>query len=429
MIYELEKLNLYCEKEIIVCNPINKETFECCGKSGKFEVDEIYMKQLKGKYKYKCKHIISDCLLCQNDKNYHTDIKQCYESIIRIANIFKDRTNGDINLYKTGDLRSSILKLLFDKRKLNYDINKPDLIKNYREYQWLMESSKGALIFCKDGFTGNIIQYDKNSYYPSIMLNKKLKIPVKEGEFLNLDELPEKFDKVGIYRCKIDKSGIFEHNYLFRHNSHHFYTNIDMKRATTLNLSMELVNDGKENFLYYSEDKLIQSRDIFEEYIEMLFEMKKEYKNKNDDEMNIYIKRFLSALWGVLCQKREFQYKIDYSKEDEIKNMKDGDEIIKRHRYTENVDKITVMNKLNPMETRFGRLKPFLLSMGRYIMSKLIEDDALNGNIVKIHTDGFCVINNGEQNDYKINNKLGGLKIEKEGNYFIQNVNKMNKTK
>ena len=83
------------------------------------------------------------------------------------------------------------------------------------------------------------------------------------------------------------------------------------------------------------------------------------------------------------------------------------------------------MNKMNPMETRFGRLKPFLLSMGRYIMSKLIEDDALNGNIVKIHTDGFCVINNGEQNDYKINNKLGGLKIEKEGKYFIQNVNKM----
>lgn len=425
MIYELEKLNLFSEKEIIVCNQIDEEIFECCGKNGKFEVDKKYMKQLKGKFKYKSKHILSDCLLCQNDKHYHKDINECYESIIRISNILKDRTNGDINLYKTGDLRSSILKLLLDKRKLNYDINKPELVKNYREYQWLMEASKGALIFCKDNFIGDIIQYDKNSYYPSVMLNKKFKIPVKEGEFIKLDELPEKFNEVGIYRCKIDKSSIYEHNYLFRYNNHNFYTNIDMKRAQSLNLSMELVKDGKENFLFYSEDKLIQSKDIFEEYIEMLFEMKKEYKKKNDEEISIYIKRFLSALWGVLCQKREFQYTIDYSKEDEIINMKDGDEIIKRHRYNENIDKITVINKMNPMETRFGRLKPFLLSLGRSIMSKLIEEDALNGNIVKIHTDGFCVINNDNKNTYKINNKLGGLKIEKQGKYNIQNVNKM----
>ena len=426
MIYELEKLNLYNEKDIIVCNQIDEDNYECFGKDGKFEMDEKYMKRLKGKYKYTCKHIISDCLLCQNEKHYHNNIKECYESIIRIANILKDRTNGEINFYKTGDLRSSILKLLFDKRKLNYDIKKPELVNNYREYQWLMEASKGALIFCKDNFKGDIIQYDKNSYYPSIMLNKKLKIPVKEGEFIKLNELPEKFDKVGIYRCKIEKDGIFEHNYLFRFNSHNFYTNIDMKRAKSLNLSMELINDGKENFLYYNEDKLINSKDIFEEYVEMLYEMKKEYKKKGDTELSIYVKRFLSALWGVLCQKREFNYKIDYRNEDEIKNMKDGDEIIKRHRYNDNIDKITVINKSNPMETRFGRMKPFLLSKGRYIMSKLIDEDALEGNIVKIHTDGFCVINNGKQNDYKTNKKLGGLKIEKEGRYYIKNVNEMN---
>jgi hypothetical protein len=81
------------------------------------------------------------------------------------------------------------------------------------------------------------------------------------------------------------------------------------------------------------------------------------------------------------------------------------------------------MNIYNPCETRYARLKPFMLSMGRYIIGKDIEEDVFNNKIVKIHTDGFCVINGGKE--YKTGEELGGLKIEKQGYYHIKNVNKM----
>ena len=61
-------------------------------------------------------------------------------------------------MFKTGDFRSTILKLLLDNKMLDYDINKPEKITNYREYEWLNEASKGALIYTEDNYKGNIIQ-------------------------------------------------------------------------------------------------------------------------------------------------------------------------------------------------------------------------------------------------------------------------------
>ncbi len=46
---------------------------------------------------------------------------------------------------------------------LDYDIKEPETIKNYWEYQWLSEASKGALIYAKYDYKGNFIQYDNNS--------------------------------------------------------------------------------------------------------------------------------------------------------------------------------------------------------------------------------------------------------------------------
>ena len=420
-IHELQRLNLFYDKDILIYKE-EEDKIICCDINGCFNETIDFIKKLKGKFNYekKNKYILSQCLLCENKNDYHSNIQECYNSVFRISTELKKKSNGKINIFKTGDFRSTILKLLLDNKMLDYDINEPETIKNYREYQWLNEASKGALIYAKDDYKGNIIQYDKNSYYPSILKSDKLMIPIKEGEFRKIDKLPKNFRKTGIYKCKVIGN---ISPFLFRYNSHHFYTNTDLKRAKQLNYELELINDGEDNFLYYSEDKILSSDKIFKQYITYLYDLKIYYKEQNDKEILIYIKKLLSAVWGVLTQVRKFDYIIHDFDCDNFENKKDGDEIIQRRKFNDEYDKITVINIYNPCETRYARLKPFMLAMGRYIIGKDIEEDVLNDKIVKIHTDGFCVIEGGKE--YKISDELGGLKIEKQGLYHIKNVNKM----
>ena len=131
---------------------------------------------------------------------------------------------------------------------------------------------------------------------------------------------------------------------MFRYNSHHFYTNTDLKRAKQLNYELELINDGEDNFLYYSEDKILSSDKIFKQYITFLYDLKIYYKEQNDKEILIYIKKLLSAVWGVLTQVRKFDYIIHDFDCDNFENKKDGDEIIQRRKFNDEYDKITVIN-------------------------------------------------------------------------------------
>jgi hypothetical protein len=55
--------------------------------------------------KKKNKYILSQCLLCENKKDYHTDIRDCYNSVFRISTELKKKSNGKINMFKTGDFR------------------------------------------------------------------------------------------------------------------------------------------------------------------------------------------------------------------------------------------------------------------------------------------------------------------------------------
>ena len=121
-------------------------------------------------------------------------------------------------------------------------------------------------------------------------------IPIKEGEFRKVDKLPKNFKKTGIYKCKVIGN---ISPYLFRYNTHHFYTNTDLKRAKQLNYTLELIDDGNDNFLYYSEDKILSSDKIFKQYITFLYDLKLYYKEQNDNEILIYIKKNYFLLFGV----------------------------------------------------------------------------------------------------------------------------------
>ena len=209
-----------------------------------------------------------------------------YLKFIQDANILKNETKGNINLFRTGGNKTTALNLF-------YNFNKHIKVDNIKqvEAEFINKSSHGALMYSEKGIFDNIYKYDVVSMYPSIMASGQM-FPIREGELKNINKYEfnkNNFVPFGIYRCIIKGT-----NKLFKFNKHNFYTHIDIKQARELNLYIELVEDKEPNFLYYSREKLITGNEIFKQYVEELFEL----KHKGIKQ----IKPILNILWGALTE-------------------------------------------------------------------------------------------------------------------------------
>ena len=56
---------------------------------------------------------------------------------------------------------------------------------------------------------------------------------------------------------------------VFSHNPKNYYTHIDMTKAKRLNLKIEIIQDGENNFLEYSPEKRIDGKILFKEFINL----------------------------------------------------------------------------------------------------------------------------------------------------------------
>ena len=199
-----------------------------------------------------------------------------------------------------------------------------------------------------------------------------------------------------------------------------------MKCARELNYTIELIQDGSENFLYYPKEKRAIGKTLFNKYIEFIYNLKvagglrKHPEYKNEEMINTYIKLLLSSLWGLLCEEKKFFYTI---KADGTGNYKEfeGDEILRITPSNNGDTEYEIRNINNPYKTRFSRMKVFLLSQGRYKMSSMLSDNV--ENVVRVQTDGFMVVHSDKK--YDIKTDIGHLKLEYEGNVKIKNVNRI----
>ena len=89
-IHELQRLNLFYDKDILIYKE-EEDKIICCDENGCFNESKDFIKKLKGKFNYekKKKYILSQCLLCENKNDYHSNIKECYNSIYRIKTELK----------------------------------------------------------------------------------------------------------------------------------------------------------------------------------------------------------------------------------------------------------------------------------------------------------------------------------------------------
>jgi len=343
-------------------------------------------------------------ILINKSKDKKLTLKDEYENFIKNADELKRETNNKINLYKTGNFKVTSLNLFYSLTKYI----QPDDIKQL-ESEWLNNCSLGALMYAEKGEFLNVHKYDVVSMYPSIMSSIQL-FPIKEGQFMHLteDEFNNmEFLKYGIYKCKIEGK-----HKLFRNNNNYLYTHIDIKIAKELNLKVNLIEDDGPNFLHYAREKCLTGTEIFKNYVEYLFKLKKNGIKS--------AKLILNILWGSLCEKKCKSIYID-NNDKHIKILEGNIDVLKMKPFNKDVTIVEYVDNDKQFYSNFGRIKPFLLSKGRYVLYNLIKD--VINDIVYYHTDGYIIKN---RMDIKIGNNLGDVKYEGcHDKIVIHNLNKI----
>jgi hypothetical protein len=338
-------------------------------------------------------------------KELNTDIekyvKRVHDIFIKDATTIKELTNGQINLFKIGDFKKAALHFFYETVK---DIQ-PEPIED-DEAEFISKSTIGQVIWCQKNYKGNSHHYDFKSYYCSILQRQQAKYPIKRGEFKTITQ--KEFDsmeyvKFGIYKAKV----ITDHQ-LYRVNPENYYTHSDLQLARDLNMDIEIV-ECKNNFLYYSSDKLVNGNKIFKEYVSTLFPLRKKAH---------CAKIILNILWGALTEKTSTLNEYDFNDVSTIPSN-----AIIKEMYPSNNNTVMVRYTL-PNEKMYkhdyGRIGTFLLSYGRKQIIKTVQP-FLN-DVVYINTDGFrCKT----KQDLTTGDELGDLKYEGSDNVHILNTKKI----
>jgi hypothetical protein len=345
-------------------------------------------------YKFKTPYILVD----KTDPKL--TLKEEYDLFIHDANLLKEASDNKVDLYKTGNTKTTCLNVFDTFTKYIKNPPKPTQL----EADWISDCSHGAIIF-HDKYSGPVYKYDKKSMYPSIMKSKQL-FPVDAGEFTQISELSEILT-FGIYRCIIKKSNT-KIDRLFRFNPKNKYSHIDIYHARKLNLEIKLINDNEANTLLWTRDNLLTGTELFGQFIDFTFGLKNKLKIDR-------AKKIINTLWGALCEKKTKNFvcgpDVDIGKNAKpisIRPTDDGKTIIE------------IIKRDNQYVSGFSRIKPFLLGKARSIMSDIMLP--YNDLLVRCHTDGFM---STQELDIKIGDQLGDLVYEGNSNVIISACNQI----
>jgi len=357
--------------------------------------------EMSNEFYYDVKFFKTKYIMVQRQK-FKVSIEKEYSEYIKIADDLKLKSNGEINLYKTGTFLKTALKILDSTTKHL----SPELIL-FDEAEIIQNTVQGSTIFY-DEYKGEGFKSDIISMFPFIMKANNTMIPIKRGIFRNItnDELQEMKTQLkgnyafGIYKMEISKSEDDKINRLFRFNLNNQYTTIDLRNADFLGLEMKLIISDDWNFLSYPRSHCLTGKDIFGKYIETIYK----YKSEKVEGA----KFLLNILSGAIGESNKTKIIVD---EDDI----DGGDIdldemnlipIKiTHSRDQRYTFYNCVGKDAYFKSQFARFKPFLWAQARFMMSKIIQP--INNIVVKCITDG--IITTQKIDCY---NEMGKLKYE-----------------
>lgn len=330
-------------------------------------------------------------------------LRETYEHFISYADEIKKLTNGDIDFYKTLSIHDTALDYFYRKTgdKIPVEPIEPD------EAHWIDQASAGAIIHSVKDYDGPAYKFDFVSHYPAIMSDTRSIFPIKRGEFSIMTT--EEFNKstflsVGIYRFKVFNPN---NNRLFRCNRNNYYTHTDFLLATKIGLKMEIIQDNKANALTYTSDQCIKGHQMFGDYVSTLYPL----KNKKIETAKL----LLNILWGSLVEANKTKQR--FTPGESIRIPENSTIVQTCHMNFGNKHEIHTQDNTVYFKHDFARIKPFILSKGRYKISTTILPYA--GDLLFCHTDSMIL---SKRPDIKTGTGLGDLRDE--GYCESLNINK-----
>ena len=327
-------------------------------------------------------------------------MKETYDYFIEASEKLKQLTKkhlSQINLCKTGSYKNTAIKLFND---LNVSLPEPEDI-TQMESEFILSCYRGGMLYSENGFEGELYKSDVKAMYPYLM-QSNLNFPIREGQFkIITDDDIEKFFAFGIYRANVSKNKL-EDDIVFHFNSENHYTSIDLTRARELNLKIELIQDDKPNFLYYSPESRIEGRQLFKPLIEYLIELE-------TPDIKDAVKSIRNVLWGALCQSETHTA---YENEEGNINLDYDDNIFGMITKEDGNSYPMFVKQSKQFKTKYARLAPFLTSAGRSMISKYISDNFDDiSDVKRIHTDGLLTITKPKEikNKYDPTLKIGDM--------------------
>jgi hypothetical protein len=320
--------------------------------------------------------------------DFHKDFQQWCDEL-RNNDIFK------IN-YKNYYSHDSAVTLAFKMlaNKMYKDFEKIE----YDEHRLHGTCTNGGLVKLKDCYKDRIYKmygYDFIAEYPTNLASEELKIPIGRPKGFIHTVIPEKFE-LGIYRVMIvseDKEFIK----LFCFNEDHTYTDISLnfalECAKRFKISVSFMDDGEQNAFIY--DKWVTDKEIFGEWYDKLYRLKMKFPK------NQLLKFLFSSLWGHLMHCSE-----EYVKACDLDKYEQNANYEFMGFYGTGKGRRWIFHKTNELYKYNIRFKPWLASMSRVKIAKVILDGDNLKSFVRVCCDGVVFINPID------NEKFDKLKVE-----------------
>jgi hypothetical protein len=364
-------------------------------------------------------------------KDYDHDLVRFRDEFIRCADELKALERDDIDYYKYYHHNSAV-ELTWNR--WSNSTSKIEAVA-FEEFLFMEKCNNGGLIHLTPKYANTSTEcygYDFTAFYPNMLIHEDLKIPTLQGIPTKLAEIDYSNLKYGIYHVVISCNNT-DFKKVFSFSKDNYYTHYSLQFAyqykESFDIKFELVQDDKPNALIY-DCVMLSSMVVFYNWYSRLFDNKKHFVKKN-----MLFKRLTSTLWGsiVRCQHQilndEQMADLDF---DELRDVLAGDEtdaelviIDKKFSHTNGIIKTLyfTINKSNPYKYNMARLKPFMLSFARNYVGRLILDNGLIDNVIRIQTDGIVL---NKPFDFK-GDYIPIIEDKTTGTIFWNNVNKYNK--
>ena len=203
--FEIDK-NFNCKSSLLNGLSNNKQNLILCDEQYDkvilYDGIKIYELDYEGYFEEKYENKQNSYINGMVKEIKQNGIIEAYNKFINDVETFTEISKGKNDLSKSGfKIANEALKAIYYSLQ---SFKQPEPITT-QEQQWLINSTKGAIIFCTPCEIEKAYSYDRNSAYPATMADAYFSFPILQGEFKQLVEIPVVLN-YGIYRCEIERS-------------------------------------------------------------------------------------------------------------------------------------------------------------------------------------------------------------------------------